>query len=68
VVVPRGLTVATALMNAGLPIRESVSGEPRVALCGMGICYECRVSVDGRQYQRACMIAVKPGMKIDRHV
>jgi D-hydroxyproline dehydrogenase subunit gamma len=66
VVVPRGITVAAAMMNGGLAIRASVSGEPRAALCGMGICQECRVMIDGRPYQRACMILVEPGMKVRR--
>lgn len=67
VVVPQGITVAAALMNAGLPIRSSVNEEPRAALCGMGICQECRVKIDGRAYQRACMIAVEAGMTVERH-
>ena len=67
VIVPRGITVAAALMNADLAIRRSVSNEPRAALCGMGICQECRVTIDGRAYRRACMIAVHPGMSIERH-
>lgn len=67
VVVPRGITVAAALMNAGLPIRKSVGGTPRAALCGMGICFECRVTIDGRPQQRSCMIPVAPGMTVTRH-
>ena len=67
VVVPKGITVAAALMNADLAIRTSVTDEPRAALCGMGICQECRVTIDGRAYQRACMIAVRAGMTVERH-
>ena len=66
VIVPEGITVAEALMNAGLPIRQSVRGEPRAALCGMGICQECRVTIDGRQHQRSCLRTVIPGMVISR--
>ena len=66
VVVPRGVSVAAALMNAGLPLRESVRGEPRAALCGMGICHECRLTIDGRAHRRACMHAVAPGMVVSR--
>jgi D-hydroxyproline dehydrogenase subunit gamma len=67
VVVRRGVSVAAALMNADLPLRASVSGRPRAALCGMGICQECRVTIDGRLYQRACMVAVEAGMTIERN-
>jgi len=66
VMVPRGISVAAALMNAGLPLRLSVSGEPRAVLCGMGICHECRVTIDGRDHQRSCLTAVAPGMTITR--
>jgi predicted molibdopterin-dependent oxidoreductase YjgC len=68
VVVPRGITVAAALMNADLAIRVSVSKEPRVALCGMGICHECRLTIDGRAHQRSCLAVVAPGMVISRNV
>lgn len=67
VIVPRGITVAAAMMNAELSIRRSVTDEPRAALCGMGVCQECRVSIDGRPYQRACMVRVAAGMQIERH-
>lgn len=66
VLVPRGVSVGAALMNGGLTIRRSVSGEPRAALCGMGICHECRVTIDGRPHQRSCMVTVAPGMVIAR--
>jgi D-hydroxyproline dehydrogenase subunit gamma len=33
-------TVSAALLKAGVPCRRSVTGEPRTALCGMGICFE----------------------------
>ena len=61
-----GTTVAAALLNAGIPIRTSVTGEPRTALCAMGICHECRVTVDGHPHQRACMVFVAPDMRVDR--
>jgi sarcosine oxidase subunit alpha len=66
-VVPRGVSVAAALMNAGLPLRESVRGEPRAALCGMGVCHECRLTIGGRAQQRSCLVTVEPGMIISRH-
>jgi sarcosine oxidase subunit alpha len=62
----RGSTLASALLNAQQhTFRRSTSGEPRAPLCGMGICYECRVTVDGVAHQRACMIVVEPGMNVD---
>ena len=42
----------------------STQGEPRGPLCGMGICHECRVTIDDAAHQRACLRLVQPGMKI----
>lgn len=59
------ITVAAALLNAGIwKLRESVVGEARGPLCGMGICYECRVTIDGIEHRRACLRVVEPGMEI----
>ncbi len=62
--VPPGTTVAAAVCVAGAWTRRSVSGEPRAPLCGMGICLECRVSIDGAPYQRACQTLCAPGMQV----
>ena len=60
-----GATVAAAIMNAGTTtFRQSVTGEARGPLCGMGICWECRVTVDGRPHVRACMERVREGMDV----
>lgn len=59
-----GSTVAAALLAAGIPARNSVSGEPRAPLCGMGICYECRVEIDDLPHQRACMVFCRAGMRV----
>ena len=64
--VEQGTTLASALLNAGVgAFRRSASGETRAPLCGMGICYECRVTVDGVAHQRACMIVAEAGMRVD---
>jgi D-hydroxyproline dehydrogenase subunit gamma len=60
-----GTSVAAALLNAGvLTIRRSVNGEPRSALCGMGICFECRATVDGSPHARTCQILCRDGMEV----
>jgi aerobic-type carbon monoxide dehydrogenase small subunit (CoxS/CutS family) len=64
--VERGVTVASVLLNCNADrFRQSISGTPRGPLCGMGICHECRVTVDGVAHQRACMIVVEHGMTVD---
>jgi sarcosine oxidase subunit alpha len=63
--VARGTTVAAAMLLAGQPSRISVSGEPRVAVCGMGICFECRAVVNGVAHRRSCMMLCEPGMSVE---
>jgi len=62
--VPSGTTVAVAVTIAGQACRTSVSGERRGPLCGMGICFECRVAIDGRPHCRSCQILCEPGMEV----
>ena len=59
------VTVAVALLQNGVwSFRRSVRGEARGPLCGMGICYECRLTIDGVAHTRACMTPVAQGMEI----
>ncbi len=63
--VAEGSMVSSAVALAGeSAFRVSVSGEPRGPLCGMGICFECRVTIDGRAHQRACQTLCRPGMQV----
>ena len=64
VVVPSGVTVAAAVMIAGQACRMSVSGEPRGPLCGMGICFECRVAINGNPHVRSCQVLCEHGMDV----
>lgn len=64
-VVPADVSVVAALITAGVvAVRRSVTGELRGPLCGMGVCQECRVTIDGAAHRRACMETVRPGMDI----
>jgi D-hydroxyproline dehydrogenase subunit gamma len=58
------MSVAAALMRAGIPCRTSVRGEPRAALCAMGICFECAATVDGVPLCRTCQVPCREGMEI----
>lgn len=63
--VAAGSTVAVALHRAGIhKFRQSVSGQERAPLCGMGICFECRVEIDGQTNQRACKRICQEGMEV----
>ncbi len=60
-----GETVAVALARAGRDaFATSISGEPRGPLCGMGICHECRVTIDGERHRLACLTPCAEGMRI----
>lgn len=59
-------TVAAALAQAGVQAtRRSATGQPRAAFCGMGVCQECRVSIDGTAQRLACLTPARVGMSIE---
>jgi predicted molibdopterin-dependent oxidoreductase YjgC len=61
-----GDTVAAALYAAGRRAwRRARSEDARGLLCGMGICFDCLVTVDGAAGKRACQVLVREGMAID---
>ena len=63
--VPAGSSVLSALQNAGaMTLRRSLGGEARGALCGMGVCFECRVTVNGVRV-RSCQTPVQAGQRIE---
>jgi hypothetical protein len=62
--VPHGTSVAAAIMMSGGFCRTSVQGEPRSAVCGMGICFECRAAVNGVAQQRTCQITCADEMQV----
>jgi aerobic-type carbon monoxide dehydrogenase small subunit (CoxS/CutS family) len=65
VTVPADSTVAAAVLMAGVTaFRRSVSGKPRGPLCGMGICFECRVTINGVPQSRSCQTLCRTGMTV----
>lgn len=63
--VPVGTSVAAALaLRPSGCARISVNGEARAPLCGMGICHECRLLVDGRR-RLACQTLCSDGMYVE---
>lgn len=64
--VPADCSVAAALRSAGfVGTRRSLDGAPRAACCGMGVCFECRVRIDGVE-RLGCLVRVREGMEISR--
>lgn len=62
---PAGSVVAAAIANAGIgAFRRSVRGEARAPLCGMGICFECRVTIDDQPDRLSCQTVCRDGMRV----
>ncbi|WP_244851688.1 2Fe-2S iron-sulfur cluster-binding protein [Caballeronia sp. SL2Y3] len=57
--------VALAAGGTGFVTRRSVSGDARGPLCGMGICQECRVTIDGVRHRLACQTLCAQGMSVE---
>ncbi|MDA0165520.1 (2Fe-2S)-binding protein [Solirubrobacter ginsenosidimutans] len=61
---PRGQSLAAVLLTAGQEtLRDSPAGNPRGLYCGIGVCQECRVVVDG-VVVRSCITPVTAGMRV----
>ena len=67
VVAYEGESIAAALFAAGVRITRwtARAGEPRGYFCGMGVCQDCLVTVDGAPNVRACMTPVRDGLRVE---
>ena len=65
----KGETLLAALIAAGYQgLKKSpIKNELRGALCGMGVCFECLVTVNGDPNTRSCMIEVEDRMTVQIH-
>ena len=63
-----GETLFAVLCAEGIvalrPASKKLTEAARGGFCGMGVCQECRVMVDGLPDQRACMTEVRDGMEV----
>lgn len=64
VLVKPGTSVAAAILTARAASRLSPSGHPRAPFCGMGICMECRATINGAPQQPTCQLLCEPGMEV----
>jgi predicted molibdopterin-dependent oxidoreductase YjgC len=64
-----GQTVAAVLIAAGIRSWRTtrVDGRPRGLFCGIGVCFDCLVTVNGVPSVRACIIEARPGDVISSH-
>ncbi|MCZ7590464.1 MAG: (2Fe-2S)-binding protein [Gaiella sp.] len=67
VVAREGEPILAALWAAGIRALHTTAQreEPRAFFCGIGICFDCLVTIDGESNLRACMTPVAPGMSIE---
>ncbi|WJZ02617.1 (2Fe-2S)-binding protein [Corynebacterium freiburgense] len=67
--VTAGLSVAGFLLENGIRSWRStrVHGKQRGLYCGIGACFDCLITVDSQPFQRACMVQLAEGMRIETH-
>lgn len=64
-----GETIASVLLAAGMRAFQQSGDEkaPSRLYCGMGVCMQCLVTVDGTRSCQACKTLAQPGMKVETH-
>lgn len=63
-----GQSVGAFLLGEGQRITRTTrfAGKPRGMFCGIGICFDCLVTINGVTNQRACLTSIEEGMSIQR--
>jgi hypothetical protein len=61
-----GQSIGAALLAAGVRSWRStrIAGRPRGIFCGIGVCFDCLIVVDGRANERACRVAAVEDMVV----
>jgi aerobic-type carbon monoxide dehydrogenase small subunit (CoxS/CutS family) len=62
-----GQSIASALIsdNQRELRRTRFGNQPRSIFCGIGICFDCVVVINGVANQRSCLIEAQDGMNIE---
>jgi aerobic-type carbon monoxide dehydrogenase small subunit (CoxS/CutS family) len=53
--------IANGILSWGV---TRCDGRPRGLFCGIGICFDCLVIIDGVPNQRACLVPAERGMAV----
>jgi predicted molibdopterin-dependent oxidoreductase YjgC len=63
-----GQTIAAALINHGVMSWRATrfADRPRGILCGIGVCYDCLITLNGEPNVRACVTRIEPGDDVRR--
>lgn len=61
-----GQSIGAALWAQGVRSWRTTrfGGRPRGLFCGIGVCFDCLVQVDGRSDERACVTPARPGLDV----
>lgn len=61
-----GQSLGAALVAHGIVSWRTtrLEGRPRGLFCGIGVCFDCLITVDGRPNQRACLVVAGDGMGV----
>ncbi|MYW00064.1 (2Fe-2S)-binding protein [Streptomyces sp. SID3343] len=61
-----GQTIGAAMIAAGLRSWRTTrfAGRPRGLFCGIGVCFDCLVTVDGTTSLRACLVVARAGDEV----
>ncbi|WP_369138029.1 (2Fe-2S)-binding protein [Modestobacter versicolor] len=62
----QGWSVGAALTAAGIRSWRTTrhEGRPRGLFCGIGVCFDCLVTVDGETSLRACLLPAAAGAAV----
>jgi 2Fe-2S iron-sulfur cluster binding domain len=61
-----GQTIGAALIASGVYSWRTTrrAGRPRGLFCGIGVCFDCLITVEGVPNQRACLVAATPALTV----
>jgi 2Fe-2S iron-sulfur cluster binding domain len=61
-----GQTVGAALISSGIYRWRTTrkQARPRGIFCGIGVCYDCLITIEGLPNQRACLVPARPYMSV----
>lgn len=60
-----GRPLGALMHRLGPAMRRTEEGAPRGLFCGMGVCFDCLVTIDGVADRRACMTPIHDGMRVE---
>lgn len=65
-----GQSVGAVILASGENVLRHTrfNAKPRGMFCGIGVCFDCLVVIDGIPNQRACLVEVKTGMKVETQI